>query len=193
VTRKFKPIVIPNRKIAPLDIGDEQFRLRGNELFMFDLWAQETNRTWGIPIDYYFLNVEKSTRDPLYDEPTSRNFSRAYKLEAWVQMPTQNPIASEEGFRIHFDGSMWIARKDLEEIKAPCAPQEGDVIGFWDNPQFNADAAANNPNIPNSGYYFDVTNAVPDGHLFDTPTFVGYKLTIKRRSEFGAERKILPP
>jgi len=187
-----KPIIVPNRKIEPLRIGDELFRLRDSERFLFDLWASETARIWGIPLEYYFLDVAKSKRDPLYDEPTNRKYSRAYKLEAWVQMPTQNPIASEEGFRVHFDGTAWIARVDLETIKAPSDPREGDVIHFWDIPQFKEDAAANN-RIPNAGYYFDIVNVIPDGHLFDTPSFVGYKLTIKRRSEFGAERRILPP
>lgn len=189
---KLKPIVIPNARIEPLRVGDQVFRLTDQERFIFDIWAQESTNEWGTDAQLFSLDTFGSNHDPLYMEPTLRKWSKPYKIRAWVSKPTQNPIVSEDGFRIHFDATAWVSRKELEDAGAP-APREGDVLQFWHLPQFNVDAAARTPGIPNSGYYFDVLNATPSAHLFDTPTFVGYELKIKRRSEFGPERKIVPP
>ncbi len=189
---KLKPIVIPNARIEPLRVGDYPFHLTDQERFLFDIWAQESAFQWGTIIELFSLNLAASKRDALYDEPTKRVYTKPFKVNAWVSMPVQNPVVGEEGFRIHFDATSWIARKELEDAGAS-SPKEGDIVHFWKSRQFDVDAAAETPNIPNSGYYFDVLNSTPTEHMFDTSTFVGFKLTLKRRSEFGAERKIVPP
>ena len=187
---KIKPFVMPNMKVAPLRYGEEAFRLSDQELYLRDVWAKESNNIWGTEVDFFSLRLKQSKRDPLYDEPTQREWSKAYRMSVWVSAPSQTPIVGEEGFRVHFDATAWIARASLEEVQAP-NPTEGDVLRFWNTPFFAKEAA--HTEVPKAGYFFDIIQAVPDGHLHDTASFVGFRVTIKRRSEFGPERKILPP
>lgn len=95
-----------------------------------------------------------------------------------------------EGGRTTFGAEVWIARKSIEDIRAP-QPNESDVLRIWNTPFFNEWAVDNAPSgQPNTGYFFDIIDVDDDGHLFDSPTFVGFKLSIKRRTEFTPERRI---
>jgi len=190
-TRLIKPFAPISPKVAPLRPGEDAFRLADGEIQLFDGFAQEVNGIAGIDIEFFSLSLKKSKRDPLYDEPTERVWSKPYKFRAWIAAPSQTPVVGEEGFRVHFDASAWLARKDLEDVQAP-NPNEGDVIHFWNTPFFNNQAGAKET-VPKAGFYFDVIQVTPDGHLHDTPSFVGFRCLLKRRSEFGAERKISPP
>ncbi len=188
---KLLPLKLPNANVAPARSGDPRFRLSDNEKSIFDLFAKEQVDIIGSDIDYYSLNSEKGKRDPLYDEPLTRHWSNAFRLKAWVSWASSTPVTGEEGFHLLFNATCWIARAELERVRCP-APDQGDVLRFWNNPFFNQQAASGDK-IDNAGYYFDVLNADNDGHINDSMTFVGFRLDIRRRAEFGAERRISPP
>ena len=206
---KLKPLEMPGstvrrgeKLLRPIPHGlltmntgslENPFSLQDTEHFLFNFWAQEQVQIAGTVCEFFSQKVEKSTRDPLYDEPAKRVWSKAYRLKAWVSWASSSPVVGQEGFRLAFQTQAWIPLLELERVGAP-APFEGDVLRFWgDQPFFDETAAAGAKNIPKAGYYFDIVNADNDGHINDSPSFVGFRLDMKRRSEFGAERRISPP
>jgi len=182
-----------NGPCGDFDFGNDcAFTLDASELKLFDCIATELNNAGGTPIEFFHLEVCEGTRDPLYDEPIQRVFRGPYIFKAHVTQPESQPQATEQGFKNEWTGEIWMARADLEKVGAP-APFEGDVVRIWgDQPYFDEDAVSFE-SIPNKGFYFDVTKVDPDGHLFTTSSFVGFKLITKRRTEFTPERRILPP
>jgi hypothetical protein len=171
------------------------YNVAGPELALQDQYAQEHVRNVGTPLNYYILSrtgsQEENTGtqlDPLYSEPTRRDFSDPYKIFAHINWPQTNFETRDDGTHIIIITNMWIARKELEDAGVK-HPQPGDVVHFWDLPYFNL-LAANDREVEGAGMYFDVLEVRTDGHLFDTPYFTGYKIDIKRRTEFGAERKL---
>jgi hypothetical protein len=168
-----------------------EFSLDGAELHLFDSYAQEHTGTASTPIDYYVQDVDGSPRDPLYDEPTERLWKGPYALKGYAEFPNLTAEAREEGLKKDWEATVWIARKEFEDKHAPY-PKEGDVIRFWKIPFFDADANLHEK-VPGGGWYFDVVLTDDDGHLFDGPEFVNFKLTVKRATEFAAERRVSPP
>ena len=168
----------------PFDIGD-------TERFLFSHFAHEQIQISGTPCDLFSQKIDKATRDPLYDEPTERVWSKAFKIKCWVSWASSTPVTGEEGFRLAFRTQCWIPRAEIERAGCP-APVEGDIIRFWNIPFFNETAVAGEQ-IKNAGYFFDIINADNDGHINDTASFTGFRCDLVRRSEFGAERRILPP
>ena len=159
---------------------------------MFDSIASEMNNIAGTAIDYYALDKQKTKRDALYDEPIQYVWRGPYKLKAYVTWPESTPDAREEGMKSDFEGTTaWLARADIEGLRMPY-PQEGDIIRFWAVPYFNS-AGVDGLAVPNAGYYFDCLDVDDDGHIFDQASFVGFKIELKRRTEFTPERKIFPP
>ena len=63
---------------------------------------------------------------------------------------------------------------------------------MWKIP-FYAELGTDNANVPRAGFYFDVETAHSDGIAAMAPIFVGFECTLKRRSEFTPERRVLPP
>lgn len=173
------------------DSRQNPVRFHGNERFMFQHWAAEKVRGFGAELDFFHQEVDESIGDPLYGEPSDRVWSRPYKLMAWVSWASSAPVTGEEGFRLNFRGRAWIPMLELERMGAP-APFEGDVVRFWNLPFLNESGVAG-ADVPNGGYFFDITNADNDGHINDSPYFTGIVCDLVRRSEFGAERRILPP
>jgi hypothetical protein len=198
MTTKIKCFEVPDPTVRCFDTGPDGndgsgiFELNDNEKAFFDSIAQEQIDIAGTVADFFSQQVEQSTRDPLYDEPTERVWSQPYRIKVWVAWPQSAPVVGEHGFKFEFTGQAWIPRKTLEDANAP-APFEGDVLRFWKLPFFDDFGVARDKRLTNKGWFFDVTNSDPDGHINDTATFVGFKLDLKRRSEFGAERRILPP
>ncbi len=168
--------------------GCSPFELTGSEICLFDQFADDHLNIFGTPIEYWHQDIANSTRDPLYDEPIDRAWLGPYSLKAYVEYIPAVPEAREEGTRITWNGTIWFTRKSLEDIGAP-APLEGDVIHYWQN-RFFREHSVNGEHISNAGYYFDVVNADDDGHLFDSANFVGFKLTVVRRTEFTPERRL---
>lgn len=184
-----KPLV----PIAPIPLeGRNLFQLCDAERQLFDCFAQELNKIAGTQVDYFSIDLNRSKRDALYDEPTQYVFRGPFRISGYVQWPEDIPEAREEGLRITWEAEAWIARKEFEDAGAP-PPSEGDVLKFWSIPYFDKNAATGGENVPGSGFYFDVIDAEDDGHMFDTASFVGYKIKFKRRTEFTPERRLTPP
>lgn len=168
-----------------------EFSLDGSEQALFDSYAQEHVKFASTPIDFYSQDVDGSARDPLYDEPIERLWHGPFKLHGYVEFPNLAAEAREEGLKKDWDGIIWISRLEFEESRAPY-PKEGDAVRYWKIPFFDADATLHEQ-VPGGGWYYDVVLTDDDGHLFDNPQFVGFKLTVKRATEFTPERRISPP
>lgn len=174
------------RKVAPYEFATLQMPECEHDLF--DSIAQEHVNIAGTDIDYYSHNVKGSTRDALYDEPVERVFGGPFRVKGYIVWPDTTPDVRMEGWRTIVNAEAWIARKEIEDKRCP-APSETDVLRIWNTPFFN-DWAVDGEDVPNAGYYFDVLNVNDDGHLFDSPQFVGFKMILKRRTEFTPERRI---
>jgi hypothetical protein len=159
--------------------------LDDSELEYFDSIASELNALAGDDINYYAMNRAKYKIDPLYGEPIQRQTLGPFRVSAWFQWPNLEPEAGEQGFGYNFDCLCVISRIDLDEQEAPY-PSEADVIEAWRTPYHDAKSLG-------KGMFFDVIKVNNDGHVNDTASFVQFKLYLKRRTEFGAERRITPP
>ena len=170
---------------------ESPFELSDTEKFLFSHFADEHIRIIGTSCDYFAQQISKATRDPLYDEPTERSWTKPFRIKAWVSWPSTTPVLGEEGFRFALQTQAWIPRAELERHDVP-APFEGDILRFWNTPFFNAVGTAGE-SVKGGGLFFAVVNADSDGHINDTASFTGFRVDMKRRTEFGEERRILPP
>lgn len=156
---------------------------------LFNSIAQEHSGIAGTEIDFFSHNIGKATRDPLYDEPLKRVYEGPFRVKGYIAWPDTTPEVRMEGWRTVVNAEAWIARKEIEDQHCP-VPSETDVLRIWKIPFFDKEWSVDSDNVPNSGYFFDVLNVNDDGHLFDSAQFVGFRLTLKRRSEFTPERRI---
>lgn len=161
------------------------FDLNDAERYLFDSFAQEHLGIIGTEVEFWSQRVSKSKRDALYDEPVERVWNGPFKLTGLFQYVDTTSDAREEGLREIGPTEIWIARREFEEKNAP-PPDTGDVIRVWNLPIFKFIGQE-------QGFYFDVTGTSEDGHLFDQASFVGWKLTLNRRTEFTPERRLTPP
>ena len=162
--------------------------LSDREQKLFDSYAQETTKISGTDCEYYSLDIACSTVDPLYDEAVKRVFKGPYLVKGFLRFPKQRVMVAPDGATVLWDSELWLARLDMEKVLSP-PPQPGDVVRFWNTRFFNFDAAFEEK-VPKSGMYFNVINVNTDGHLFDNPTFVGFKLDLKRNTSFTPERRV---
>ena len=169
------------QKCGPFSLGERDGA-------MFDHFAQEHTEASGTEILFWHQNLEESLRDPLYDEPIDREWLGPYKLKAWVEYIAGSPQMTENGMTVRWSGTMWIARKTLEDAGVP-APLEGDVIKYWDN-KFFTEHGVNAEEGVHGGYYFDIINVDDHGHVHDSGHFVGLTINIMRRTEFTPERRL---
>lgn len=158
----------------------------------------------GPPCEYYTLNRGKNV-DALYGEPTndplyggsSPRGSDSKSNESWNFCPdilsgeeeitfpvaieyqesdNRNPMVRTEGFLYEYDAIVSISRNHWECAweDTTCAgrePKEGDVLYVY-------------------GEWFDVTKAGRSGYVLNSPDFVGYKLEVKKRTQFTPDRKV---
>src|SRR5262245_10839914 len=103
------------------------FELDAKEMCLFDSIASEVVNTAGTEIELYVLNIDASSRDPLYDEAIERVFQGSFVMKGLVEYPENTATADENGFKESWDASVWIPRSELEAQNAPF-PSEGDVI-----------------------------------------------------------------
>jgi len=164
------------------------FDLDDDELKLFDCWAEEEIDISGTPITYYAIDFDGTIRDPLYDEPIALAFKK-FDIKALISYPESTPEAREEGFKIEFRGQATLARVTIEKECMP-VPQEGDILQIWDIPFYRDWGQARATNVPNSGYYFDVTAVSETDHIFDNPAFLYFRLDLKRNTTFTPERKL---
>lgn len=169
------------QKCGPFSLGERDGA-------MFDHFAQEHTEASGTEILFWHQNLEESLRDPLYDEPIDREWLGPYKMKAWVEYIAGSPQMTENGMTVRWSGTMWIARKTLEDGGIP-APLEGDVIKYWDN-KFFTEHGVNAEEGVHGGYYFDIINVDDHGHVHDSGHFVGLTINIMRRTEFTPERRL---
>jgi len=163
--------------------------LDDSELEIFDCINSDLNELAGVKVNYYgynpFSEANIALTDPLYGEPTERCFDGPFSVWAIVTYPDYQPLAEESGFGREWDSIITISRSHLDDVSAPY-PSEGDIIEMWRTPFHDAWSMG-------EGMFFDVTKSLHDGHINDTPTFTQFKLSVKRRSQFGAERRIVGP
>jgi len=167
----------------------DSYAFGSSELGLFDTIAQEHVNIAGTEIDLYQLNKKKTVRDALYDENITEGWDGPFRLKGWVEYPEVFPEVRSEGFRKTFPSSLWVARVDIERIGAR-APYYGDVIHFWKTPFFDEQSVAYPHGKAKHGYYFTLTEVYDDGHLFDEASFVGFRATLARNTEFSPERRL---
>lgn len=155
------------------------------EAKFFDKIAAELNELAGTEVNLYAMNAKTGKVDPLYGEHTERVPNGPYRVMAVVEWPQVSIRPGEPGFGLEFDSIAYIARSALETAGAPY-PSAGDILEMWRTPFHDAYSRG-------KGMFFDILKSENDGHVNDTPTFVQFKLTLKRRTQFGAERRITPP
>ena len=156
--------------------------LDGSESALFDSITSDLNEAAGEEVNYYSSNKEQSTIDPLYGEYVNHKIDGPWKLPALPKWPSQSPMAGEHGYTVEFDGKCTIARVHFEIYHAPY-PIEGDILEFWRTPYHDVDSMG-------KGLFFDIIKVDNDGHINDSSVFVQFILTLKRRPQFGAERKL---
>jgi hypothetical protein len=185
--RKVEPIRLDaRRKVEPageLDLENENDELQA-------IWAQEQVTAEGTTVDYWAQDLEGSTLDPLYNEPSERLWDGPYRMKVYVEFPAQSFEVREEGNSISWEATMWIPRRTVEDAEMAQEPKEGDVVRIWQIPHFDSFAQGMEDDIPHAGYYFDVIGVMEDGHVFDNPEFTGYLCNIKRRTVFTPERRV---
>jgi hypothetical protein len=158
------------------------FLLDDSELRLFDIIVTDNVAAGGDDINYYSVNKAASIVDPLYGEYIKRQVDGPWLIPANVKWPERRPIAGETGFTVEFDGLAVVARSHLDQNNAPY-PYENDILEMWRTPYHDADSLG-------KGMFFDIIAIKTDGHLNDTATFTKFILTLKRRPEFGAERRL---
>jgi len=168
-----------------------KFDLNCNQTDLFAIWTKEQSEASGTEVTYWSQDLEKSQLDPLYNEPEERVWHGPYKLTGNLDWPEQAFEVREEGARIIWTGKLFLSRLSVENANFIMAPKEGDVIRVWQIPHFDQFAQGVDSNIPNAGYFFDVTQAQETGYPFDGPDFTGFTLDIARRTEFTPERRVL--
>jgi len=168
----------------------DTFRLTDTSRPLFDSVASEHTRRVGTAVEFFSQDAQGKERDAVYDEPISGRWKGPFRVHAYVEWPDSSPSAGQEGLKTEYNGSLWLARVDLEQVLAP-DPNEGDVVRIWRLPFYDQKwSTAGVENISRSGYYFDIMDVDDDGHLFDTPSFMGFKCMIQRRTEFTPERRM---
>jgi hypothetical protein len=160
---------------------------------LFACWAAEHIKASGTEIDYWWQDLNKAILDPLYNEPDKRVWTGPVRLMAYVKWPEQQYEVTEQGSHAIFPSEAWLPRLLVEASEMTGFPKEGDVLQFWNIPFFEQYGLDGDLlwDIPNAGYFFDIINVNDDAHFLDRAEFAGFKLTLKRRTEFTPERRVL--
>lgn len=192
MSRMTRPLVV-----RPFEVGP-QVRVRpyegplafaDAELLLHDSLAREQVRNFGgTRIHYYSLNVQRSQVHVLYGESVQRHYEGPFELAGYIEWPKSNPEVREEGLKIEWETRVWIPRAEVEAARCPPLV-EGDVLGVWRTPFFDQ-WAVSGEEAQNGGYYFTVTVSNEEGHLADSPGFVGFELTVRRNTVFTPERRM---
>jgi len=178
----------PTMPVRPM--GDcETFALGDCERALFDCITSEHVNIIGTSIAYYTQNISQSIVDPVYNEPVKRAWLGPYLLKAFVTLAKTTGVAME-GLSSQFDGELWLPRSECERVNM-LAPSETDIVRVWDTPYYNTEFAVDGFDIPGAGLYFAITDVQEDGTLFDNPSFVGFKCTLRRTTQQTPERKLV--
>lgn len=162
----------------------------GHERRFFECLASEHLNILGTKLGLWVLDLSTSEVDPLYNEPTKRVYDGPYVIKAWVEYPPTTPEANEVGFSMDRAQSAWVPRFSLEEVGLPQPPKPGDIVQFWDTAYYNNGSVLEPQPPENSGMFFELTDVDEDGLLFDSSSFVGWTLALRRNTKFVPERKL---
>ena len=169
----------------------EQLGMTAAEKALFDHVGTEHVGIAGTEIEYWQINLTNSVRDPLYGEPAYRKYNGPYRMKALMGYPDHAPIVGQEGFSSTFDATMYITRAALEEAGVVGGPAESDIIRVWDAETYwSKNTSVDGYNVPGAGLYLSITDVREEGVLFDTATFLGFTLTLRRTTIQTPERKI---
>lgn len=152
---------------------------------LWDSFAQEPARLGGTPVLFYSLRRAKN-HHPLYREPSAAGkdweFNGPWELAGSFQTDDTDYQGTGEGSTKTSSGTLWVARKEFEDAGAP-DPKIGDVIELWTEAPFDGVAKPR---------FWDVVepHADSDSHVMNTGIFTLWKLTLKSRSTFHAQRKV---
>lgn len=183
--------------VRPFEVGphvqvkpyEGPLRFEDGERLLHDSLAREQVRSFGgTRIRYYALNIARSATHTLYNESTQRYYDGPYFMAGYIEWPKSQPEVREEGFLSRWETRVWIPRVEVET--AGCrAPLEGDVVEVWRTPFFD-EWAVSGEERQDGGYFFTVTVSNEEGHLHDSPGFIGFELTVARNTEFTPERRV---
>lgn len=157
-----------------------------SERVLWDSIAQEPAVLSGVTIRLWSLR-RAMNRHPLYGEPANPenngewSFGGPWEMNASIEFEESENVdheATSEGSQKTGEATMFIARKELEDIGAP-RPKMGDVISMWGELPFSSQYK-----------YWDVISADEAGHIMSTNAFVQYKLKLKHRTKFEPGRKV---
>jgi len=155
---------------------------------LWDSVAQEPARLSGAPFKIYSLRRAKN-HHPLYREPSAGAndwvFQGPWQMWGALDFSQGDDIdqdASSEGRKRSAQVTLWLARKELEDVGSP-DPKIGDVIEFWDIKPFAGV-------LDGHFQFWDVTLANPTGNIMNSETFVQWKITLKARTTFDPVRKV---
>lgn len=154
----------------------------GESSFLWDCISSDHKSAAGTEVNFYSVNKQNSVIDPLYGEYTKREIDGPWKIFAIARWVKRTPVSGEAGYTVEFDGRCVISRIHLED-KHASYPSEGDILEMWRTPYHDADSLG-------QGLFFDVLNVDPKGFINDSPVFTDFVLTIKRRPQFAAERRV---
>jgi hypothetical protein len=182
----FQLVSLKNGFCETITLTQNDGRDRNTELL--DCWNKEYIDANGTEGYYFSLDLEKSIRDPLYDEAV-HVWKGPYELKIQVKKPEKTVTAREEGLEGEFSAELYIARAEIEEKCVP-RPKEGDIVLFWNLPFFANFGSLSSRDLANAGWYYDITRVTLDGHMTDGPHFAGFELEAFRRTAYTPERKI---
>ena len=178
----------PTMPVRPM--GDcESLSLTDCERALFDCITNEHVNIVGTTVAYYVQNHAQSIVDPVYNEPVKRAWLGPYLLKGFVTLEKTTGIAME-GESSTFDGELFLPRVECERVNLR-APGESDIVRIWDTPFMNTDFAVDGFDIPGAGLYFAITDVAEEGWLFDNPSFIGFKCTLRRTTQQTPERKLV--
>jgi hypothetical protein len=153
-----------------------------DELPFFDKLAKEYAEKFGTKVRLILFDKEKSTIDPIYDEPTKTVTRVVENLPAIVVelVPISTVEAREEGLKNEKDTTIHFTRAHLEETK----DTNGVALGLSDVPEGAI--------VEVYGSQYDIIQSNREGFLNNVNKWLRVVCTLKRRSEFFPDRRQLP-
>jgi hypothetical protein len=151
------------------------------EMLFFDGIATEMGNLFGIQTQFYSFDKVNSSKDTVYNEPTSfkyiMNGGQPFQFNALIMKPGVDPQATEKGFNYEFGGTIWLVRAILDAGSVPY-PKEGDIIYVF------------SPIVQRWFGAFEMSKVEPDGYINELGTYSRFECTVVRNTVFVPERKL---
>lgn len=133
----------------------------------------------GQSVSYYTL-TRGGNVDPLYGEPTDAGWLYDQFIltcaVTYQEMDNKEVGVRDEGMTVDFDAEAFIAYNEWESNGPPTSfpgrrPKAGDVIYVMNQ-------------------YFDIVKGSEGGNLIDQTKTTGFKLMLKKKAKFDAQRRL---